>query len=584
MASPGDPGIVPVGFAGEPGDLPVPCVTPVFTVAPMTRTHLVSARLTPLALAGIALLASSCSSTSSTASPVTAAATLPVAVTAPPADTGVPTTQPTDTTVAVQDPGVSSALAPLTGWSVPTYEATDSRSLEADSFERDNPDGTRSEVSCAPQGLPPMTGTFDSFPAFGFSGSILPGLVIQGAGVESGDLRVVPLDRAPATLVSSLSSGSPTSLVDAPTTATLTDAVATLQRDADARITGIDVVPAQVMYERTETFSFEQSRFALDTSLRYHGSFDASMQVNFAQEKGVEKYSVVVRYVQPMYTIRMAADSIVSPGDYFAAGVTPADLSALQATGAMGPGNQPLVIDQVTYGRVMYFTLTSTEATSAQDLMVALDAANEQWDGGVEMTDEQRSLLRNSRIAMLAIGGDQGLAEDAIRTGDIGEYFGSANTTTAAALSFSLRTLDGTKVEVADSVSASRLLCDKTLIEEQAPTFTAAVSGVVGRVEVFVNGTRVIDASHTPDNLLTFTVNEFAYGSGSAGINAYFQSGSNVVEVKYTNLACINAQFTIKIQVDGRNVVNESMPPKCAFTVTWTYDVNPSEGTATKRP
>lgn len=562
----------------------MPAVTPVFTVVHMTRSHVATTRLATLALAGVALLASSCSSTSSTAAPATTPATLPVAVTAPttdPADTQPPVTEPT---VVVQDPAVNAALQPLTGWTVPTYEATDTRNLEADSFERDNPDGTRSEVSCAPKGLPPMTGTFDSFPAFGFSGSILPGLVIQGSGVENGDLRVVPLDRAPATLVSSLSSGSPTSLVAAPTTATLTDAVATLQRDADARITGIDVVPAQVMYERTETFSFEQSRFALDTSLRYHGSFDASMQVNFAQEKGVEKHSIVVRYVQPMYTIRMAADGIAGPGDYFAAGVTADDLATVQASGAMGPANQPLVIDQVTYGRVMYFTLTSTEATSAQDLMVALDAANEQWDGGAQITDEQRSLLRNSRIAMLAIGGDQGLAEDAIRTGDIGEYFRSANTTTAAALSFSLRTLDGTKVEVADSVSASRLLCDKTLIEEQAPQFTVAVSGVVGRVEVFVNGTRVIDASHTPDNLLTFTVNEFAYGAGSAGINSQFQSGSNVVEVRYTNLVCINAQFTVKIQVDGRNVVNESMPPKCAFTVTWIYDVNPSEGTVTKRP
>ena len=53
--------------------------------------------------------------------------------------------------------------------------------------------------------------------AFGFSGDdVLPGLVVDGSAVETGDLRVLPLARAPLTLRSSLASANPTVLIEAP--------------------------------------------------------------------------------------------------------------------------------------------------------------------------------------------------------------------------------------------------------------------------------------------------------------------------------------------------------------------------------
>ncbi len=277
------------------------------------------------------------------------------------------TTSTTSTTVAPEvDPVVAATLDAYSAWTVPVLESADARTLSADSWSDVADDGSKTRVSCTPNTLPQLSQTFEQFPAFGFTGTLAPGLVVEGAGVEAGDLRAVALARAPLTLVSSLASANPTELVEAPDSTTLAEAVARLKRDADARLTGIDVVPSDITYTRSETHSFEQSSLELGVSLRYDGPMrQAGLDSSFSQESQTEKHSIVVKLIQPMYTIRMADDSLLGAADYFSADVTEAEVDGLVDSGDVGPANPPLVVDEVTYGRVMYFTMTSSSVSSA---------------------------------------------------------------------------------------------------------------------------------------------------------------------------------------------------------------------------
>jgi hypothetical protein len=494
--------------------------------------------------------------------------------------TSTTTTTTTTTTAPAADPVVAASLGAYSTWTTPTLSSSDERGLTGDEWTDIADDESKTAVACAPATLPPLSRTFDQFPAFGFTGTLAPGLVVEGAGVEPGDLRVIPLDRAPLTLVSSLASENPTALVESPDTTTLTEAVARLKRDADARLTGIDVVPSDITYTRSETHSFEQSSLEIGVSLRYDGAMrQAGLDSSFSQESQTEKHSIAVKLIQPMYTIRMADDAVRDAGDFFTADVTPEDVEARVAAGEIGPDNPPLVVDEVTYGRVMYFTMTSTDATSAQDLMVAVDAAQAQFSGSAELTTEQRNTLSTSDIAMLSYGGDQSLALGAIKSGDLSQFFGPANTTTAAPLSFSLRTLGGQLVEVSDTADLQQLLCSRTAIPY---SFNVSVTNITGRVRVLVNGAEVLEAENTPDNLLTLFTNEFRAGSGSASLDGRLQPGAdNTVEVKFDRPTCIDAQFTLRIDRDGSNVINQSLAPKCAFFFTWEYGIDTTTGRIT---
>lgn len=480
----------------------------------------------------------------------------------------------------VADPAVAAALDGYSTWTVPTFTSEDGRPLSIDEWVDVDEDDAKTNIACAPNSLPPLSRSFDQLPAFGFSGALAPGLIIEGSGVEPGDLRALPLDRAPLTLVSSLASENPSAEVDEPDSTTLTEAVAQLKRDADARLTGIDVVPSDITYTRTETHSFEQSSLEIGVSLRYDGPLrEAGLDSTFTQESETEKHTVAVRLVQPMYTIRVADDAATDAGAYFSPTVTMADVDGAVARGELGADNSPLLVDEVTYGRVMYFVMTSTSATSSQELMVAIDAAQASFSGSGELTLEQEQTLATTDIAMLSYGGDQGLALGAIRSGDLSQFFGPANTTTAAPLSFSLRTLDGQLVEVADDANLQQLLCSRTAIPY---SFDVAITNLTGNVRVLVNGAEVLDEANTPDNLLTLFTNEFRVGSGSAVLDSGLQPGiGNVIEVKFDRPTCIGAEFTMRINRDGQNVINQSLSPRCAFFFTWEYGIDTTTGRIT---
>jgi hypothetical protein len=462
--------------------------------------------------------------------------------------TSTPVTEPPTSppTQQVQDAEVSQILSGYTSWSDPGFHSTDSRALTSDEWVEEV-DDERQQVTCLPSPLPTVVQTIDEFPAFGFSGdNILPGLVVDGSAVTTGEIRVLPVKRAPFTLRSSLASANPTTRVEQPDSGTIAEAVASLKRDADPRLGGVDVTGGSVAYNSSETHSFEQSALSLGVSLRYRSPLvKAGLDTDYSQQRSVERHTITVQMVQRQFTLSMVDDSIAQPGHYFDAAVTPDQIRNLVNTGSISSAAPPMVIDQVSYGRLMYFTMSSTQVSSASELRAAVEAAKGKYEGGATIDATSQEVLSSATYEMVANGGDQTLALNAIKSGNLSDFFGPSNPTTATPLTFTFKTLDRRSVSITESAEVQRLGCTRTTLAAERFDFKIEISRVQGRLRVFVNGEEVADVKD--DNPLIGKKRDGSATLSGGALNGKLTAGENEIKIRYTNAGC-DDQFTMVVK------------------------------------
>lgn len=295
---------------------------------------------------------------------------------------------------------------------------------------------------------------FDNLVAVGANATALkPGMLVQGRGVRDGALSVIGLKRSPIAISIDLALEDPSRDVAAPTSATIQDAVASLQRDADTRLGNLDVVPAQISFQAKEAYSFEQAMLDAGISLKYSAVLSSgSVGASLRQSSQNQSKTVIVKLFQPMYTISFADDALAAPADFFDAGLTQADFDAQVKLGTMGPGNQPCYVQSVSYGRMLVYSATSSTAQSSSELKLALEASYGAYSGSANMTQRQRELVSNSSIEVQVFGGTQEDAtstiRDIIKNGDYSGFLRPVPATTAVPLSYRINDLKNRQAAV----------------------------------------------------------------------------------------------------------------------------------------
>jgi len=295
---------------------------------------------------------------------------------------------------------------------------------------------------------------FDNLIAVGANATALkPGMLVQGRGVRDGALSTIGLQRSPLSISIDLALDDPSRDVALPNSASIQDAIASLQRAADTRLGNLDVVPAQISFQAKEAYSYEQAMLDAGISLKYDAVFaSGSVGASMRNQSSEESKMVIVKLFQPMYTISFADDAIAEPAAFFADTVTEADFERQTRLGTMGPSNQPCYVQSVTYGRMLVYTATSTEATSARELRTSLEASYGAFSGSANMTQRQRELVSNSTIEVQVFGGTQ---EDAtstiaeiIRSGDYSGFLRPVPATTAVPLSYRINDIKNRQAAV----------------------------------------------------------------------------------------------------------------------------------------
>jgi hypothetical protein len=295
---------------------------------------------------------------------------------------------------------------------------------------------------------------FNDIIAVGANATALkPGMIVQGRGVQDGSLSTIGLKRSPLSLSINLALDTPSRRVDNPNSSTIQDAIASLQREADDRISEIDVVPAQINFRAESAYSVKQALLSAGLSVKYNALLaSGSVAGSISQSSSVKRRTVLVKLLQPMYTISFADDEKAEPADFFAPDLMQADFDRQQELGTMGAGNLPTYVQSVTYGRMVVYSMTTTQTTTDEEYKLAVQASYGAWSGSGNVNTRQQELVQNSTVEVQVFGGTQQQGLDAIKTalksGDFSAFLTPAPATTAVPLSYRINDLKNRQVAV----------------------------------------------------------------------------------------------------------------------------------------
>lgn len=288
-------------------------------------------------------------------------------------------------------------------------------------------------------------------------GIVWPGALIQGSSLETGELQPIPAKRAPVTVQTDLAIDHTFKEVDKPNSVSIQQAIAEFQIAAGQMPEGSQAGAGLMNFVIEEVASFRQAMLAIGISGGFtepQSSVGLEASASVSLERSYTEHTVIAKFVQEMFTVRLADDLLPTPADFFDSEMTLSDFEELEAKGIIGEENIPLYIESVTYGRIMLFTMKSTETSSAQELSAALNASMQDYlNGGASLTDAQKNILSKSSVTVFSAGGTKEAANSAIANLNWSEFFKAAPATTAVPISFVAKTLNGKKiVKIVDNV------------------------------------------------------------------------------------------------------------------------------------
>jgi hypothetical protein len=210
------------------------------------------------------------------------------------------------------------------------------------------------------------------------------------------------------------------------------------------------------LYEVREAYSVEQFSLSLGLSAKFSNQ---SVNSALAWKQSAETRTIAAFFVQNMFDVYLAT-TFPTPSAFFD-GLTQDDITTQEALDRMGPDNPPLYVESVTYGRLLYFTFTSTASYS--QMKAALKYG---FHGGADVDAdakaEYENILRSSHVRVVPYGGPYEDAERLIKSAKIHDYFNEkdAPLSTAVPISYRLNTLARTvPVAVAETTSYTQRDC-----------------------------------------------------------------------------------------------------------------------------
>lgn len=284
------------------------------------------------------------------------------------------------------------------GLELPVLPAPERRELEA------GPPTAEGDYVCATRGLE-ETRRYDRLVAFApGSAALWPGALVRGTAALAGELVPVVLPRAPLTFSVSLENlaGARSAEVRAPSLSSFRDA---LRGVLAAKLEG--ATAANIAADIEEVSSREQLELALGASASFGlGGLGASVGASFDFADSEVRGRYVVKYLQSYYTVDVDPPS--TPSAFLGE-----DATVEQVRTAFGPGELPLYVSSVTYGRLVVFAFESS--VSARELGAALDFA---YRGAAEVSGRtsltHQDVLARTKISAFIVGGSAGSAAKAL--------------------------------------------------------------------------------------------------------------------------------------------------------------------------
>jgi Thiol-activated cytolysin len=259
------------------------------------------------------------------------------------------------------------------------------------------------------------------------AGKLWLGGFLQGSGYADGlgSLRALPIPhRKPLEIYLDLLDPDVTRTVDNPNGATVQSAIGDLVSRAEDQ--GVDV-PTVAVFRQTRAFSVKEGLLSLGFSAKY---LAAHASGNLSTSNKAGESTMVASLQQRYYTVSIVTPA--TPADYFTSDIKLRDFQEQEKLGRMGVSDPPVIVSNISYGRI--FIMTVTARTSHEKLSAALNAGfSFAGSGGeIDVTTEQKKILREAKIEVIANGGNEADFLEAVRTQNVQGFLSRPSTITAA--------------------------------------------------------------------------------------------------------------------------------------------------------
>lgn len=223
-----------------------------------------------------------------------------------------------------------------------------------------------------------------------------------------------------------------------------------------------DKFPANLAISIERVRTKEEFALRLQANASFFGLFSSSASFNFDENDVYSRFLVTLN--QAFYALIFERPPRVQ--DFFHPDVTPGDLAPF-----IGPNNPPAYISSVTYGRIFYLLIESTEDWRSMSGSISADFLF----GGASGSFKHISELKNLRVQAFAFGGDKDEALNAVLGGlsNLQSFLTSlkagAQIRSALPLSYVLRSVRSDKV-------VKNGLATEYVIKDCAPQFSNGIT------------------------------------------------------------------------------------------------------------
>ncbi|MFF3277509.1 thiol-activated cytolysin family protein [Streptomyces chrestomyceticus] len=211
-----------------------------------------------------------------------------------------------------------------------------------------------------------------------------------------------------------------------------------------------------VFFNQTAAYSASELALEMGISARY-GLFSASVSAAYKRKDAQNCFAVYLR--ERAFT---ASVSWNNPNELINDSFTGADFDALLRHNTMGFDHPPLIVSDLTYGRVLTLTISSTSTES--ELQAALKASYEGFLGGgsAELNAHYKKVLSTSSVSAIAQGGDPSLIHTALANGSIAKYFEKKQELeNYSVIGYTLKTLTGEPATMSETTTYDQVRWDR---------------------------------------------------------------------------------------------------------------------------
>ncbi|GAA4704084.1 hypothetical protein GCM10023324_68620 [Streptomyces youssoufiensis] len=290
---------------------------------------------------------------------------------------------------------------------------------------------------------PPERVTMDS------RGHIWPGAIVRGDDAVRGELSPVgirPQKRAALTIAVNALGASKSETVEKPGSGNVLDAI----KNA---VDGKKCTSPTIVFHYTGAYEATQTALSLGVSAAY-GRFGTDVKAKLSRSE--KKNTAAVLLYEKAFTATAELDG--NPNSLISDDCSDSDLQDVISNGGMGRDNPPLIISDVAYGRILFFTMTHHAEES--DIEAAIKASYRGFkDLSSELEAHYKGIIKYSDIAIISHGGGLKELREFLENGEIGAFFKKGKMLTDYSIvGFSLKTLDGREALMSEEVTFDEVI------------------------------------------------------------------------------------------------------------------------------